>query len=246
MKVKIAYIEEPPFGWTETDHSVTGADIELAGTILRAIGATQIEYRLTTFAELLPGVESGRWDINVPLFVTPQRMAQVDFSLPVWAIGDGFLVRASNPMSLDSYATLAQRSDARLGIIAGQVQHQAAQAAGVSDDQIVLFDEQAEAIDALIAGKIDAYASTASGNRVVADRIGHAFVNAVSHRPLNSLPTGAFSFKKGRLELLDAFNRQLRTYLGSDDHRRRMSRFGLTKSEIDPVLRGRGCIEPGT
>jgi polar amino acid transport system substrate-binding protein len=29
---------------------------------------------------------------------------------------------------------------------------------------------------------------------------------------------------------------QLRAYLGSADHRARMARFGITRTEIDPVL----------
>jgi polar amino acid transport system substrate-binding protein len=190
MKVKIAYIEEPPFGWTTADHEATGADIELAETILRAIGVTRVEHQLTTFAELLPGVKDGRWDMNVPLFVTPQRMTKVDFSMPVWAISDGFLVRQGNSMALDNYDSVAQCNDARLGIIAGQVQHQAAQLAGVRDDQMVLFDQQADAIEALLTGKIDAYASTALGNRILADRIGHELVDAVSHR-CSKLSTGS-------------------------------------------------------
>jgi polar amino acid transport system substrate-binding protein len=107
MKITLAYIEEPPFGWTAADGSATGADIELATVVLRAMGATHIMPRLTTFAELLPGVAAGRWDLNVPLFVTPERMAAVDFSLPVWAIGDGLLVRAGNPMALTSYHAVA-------------------------------------------------------------------------------------------------------------------------------------------
>jgi polar amino acid transport system substrate-binding protein len=89
MKVTIAYIEEPPFGWTEQGGTATGADVELAEAVLREIGVTRIKHRLTTFSELLPGVEAGRWDMNVPLFVTPERAARVAFSVPVWAIGDG-------------------------------------------------------------------------------------------------------------------------------------------------------------
>jgi polar amino acid transport system substrate-binding protein len=223
MKLKIAYIEEPPFGWTEAGGRATGADIELAETVLRAIGVTHIEYELTSFAELLPGVASGRWDMNVPLFITPRRMAKVDFSLPVWAIGDGFLVWAGNPLALDSYRRVAECGDARLGIIVGQVQHEAALAAGVRDAQIVLFDQQAEAIDALLTG-----------------RIGYELLDAVPHplvnKDANSLPKGAFSFRQGNHELLDAFNRQSRLYLGSADHRRRMLRFGLTEREIDPIV----------
>lgn len=48
MKVTIAYIEEPPFGWTEADGTATGTDIELADAVLRTIGVTRIEHRLTS------------------------------------------------------------------------------------------------------------------------------------------------------------------------------------------------------
>ncbi|MCC8395585.1 transporter substrate-binding domain-containing protein [Paraburkholderia sp. MMS20-SJTR3] len=241
MKVTIAYIEEPPFGWTTADRIATGADIELAEVVLRAIGITRIEHRLTTFSELLPGVEAGRWDVNVPLFVTPERANRVAFSVPVWAVGDGFLVRAGNPKALNSYASLAKRDDARLGIIASQVQHDSARASGVSEDQIEIFEHQADAIDALRSGAIDAYASTALGNRILADRIGGSVLEAAEHKPgtnrqQRELPFGAFSFNRGNSALLNAVNAQLRSYLGSPDHRARMAKFGLTRNEIDPVL----------
>ncbi|WP_114811137.1 transporter substrate-binding domain-containing protein [Paraburkholderia kururiensis] len=245
MKITLAYIEEPPFGWTATDGSATGADIDLATVVLRTLGVTQITPCLTTFAELLPGVAAGRWDLNVPLFVTPERMSQVDFSLPVWAIGDGLLVRVGNPMSLTGYGAVAARRDARLAVITGQVQHQAAKSGGVHDDQIVLFDAQGEAIEALLAGHVDAYASTALGNRVVAQRVGLQRVEAVAVTPSAHeagtsagcpMPMGAFSFRKGNAALRDAFNRALRAYLGSAEHRRRMAAFGLTAAEIDPIV----------
>lgn len=243
MKVTIAYIEEPPFGWTEEDGTATGADIDLAEAVLRAIGVTWIEHHPTTFSELLPGVETGRWDMNVPLFVTPDRANLVAFSVPVWAIGDGFLVRAGNPKALISYASLARRADARLGIIAGQVQHDSARASGVREDQIAIFEHQADAIDAVSSGAIDAYASTALGNRILAARTGGSIFEAVEHKPEKDgkrpeLPFGAFSFGRRNSDLRNAVNAQLRSYLGSPEHRARMAKFGLTHNEIDPVLAG--------
>lgn len=239
MKVTIAYIEEPPFGWTDANGTATGADLDLADAILRAIGVTRIEHRVTTFGELLPGVAAGRWDMNVPLFVTPERASLVAFSMPVWAIRDGFLVRTGNAKALGSYALFAKSRDARLGVIAGQVQHESAKAAGVRDEQIVIFDQQADAIEAVRSGAVDAYASTALGNRILADRIG-APLAAVDHRPetneAEQLPIGAFSFNRSNRDLMDAVNEQLRIYLGSPDHRSRMAKFGLTPKELDPVL----------
>jgi polar amino acid transport system substrate-binding protein len=236
MKVRIAYIEEPPFYWTAEDGTVTGADIELADAVLRAIGVTEIEHVPTSFDEFLPGVQQGRWDMNVPIFVTPARAQHVAFSTPVWALGDGFLVHPGNPKALTSYAALAAQADARLGIIAAQVQAESARSAGVADGQLVLFRNQPEAIAALVAGEIDAFAATAVGNRAAAD--GDPAVQAVAHALGRGakVPVGAFSFANGNHSLLHAVNEQLGRYLGTPDHRARMAKYGITRTEIDAVL----------
>ncbi|MFM0199574.1 transporter substrate-binding domain-containing protein [Paraburkholderia fungorum] len=235
MKVRIAYLEEPPFYWTGEDHSVTGADIELAEVVLRAIGVSSIEHQLTSFEELLPGVQEGRWDMNVPIFVTAERAERVAFSVPVWALGDGFLLHHGNPKALTSYGVVAARNDARLGIVAGTVQLDSAKSAGVSDSQIVAFKGQTEAIDALLAGTIDAYASTAVGSRVLASANQDLEVVAHEKSKDGRAPVGAFSFSESNPDLLRAVNLELRKYLGSADHRARMAKYGLTQTELDGV-----------
>jgi len=245
MKIRIAYIEEPPFYWTAEDGAVVGADIELADAVLRAIGVTSIQHVPTSFDEFLPGVRQGRWDMNVPIFVTPERAQQVAFSRPVWALGDGFLVYPGNPKVLTSYKALAARGDARLGIVAGQVQFDSARSAGVGDGQIVVFRSQSEAVAALVAGEIDAFAATAVGNRAVAD--GKQALEAVEHQvgKDGEVPVGAFSFGKGNHALLQAVNEQLHRYLGSADHRARMAKYGITQTEIDNVLPAKDAAQDG-
>jgi len=66
-------------------------------------------------------------------------------------------------------------------------------------------------------------------------------IEAVAHEPdgdgsQRTPPLGAFSFNRENRDLLTAFNRQLRAYVGSPDHRARMARFGLTDREIDPAV----------
>jgi polar amino acid transport system substrate-binding protein len=235
MRVSIAYLEEPPFYWTGEDHCATGADIELADVVLRAIGVSSIEHHLTSFEELLPGVQEGRWDMNVPIFVTAERAERVAFSVPVWSLGDGFLLRHGNPKALTSYRAVAARNDAWLGIVAGTIQYDAAMSAGVSDSRIVAFKDQPHAIDALLAGKIDAYASTAVGSRVLAGANKELEGVAVETSNESVAPVGAFSFSQSNHALLQAVNELLRTYLGSADHRARMAKYGLTGTELDSV-----------
>jgi polar amino acid transport system substrate-binding protein len=235
MKVRVAYLEEPPFYWTGEDQRATGADIELADVVLRAIGVCTIEHHLTSFGELLSGVQDGRWDMNVPIFVTTERVGHVAFSVPVWSLADGLLLRHGNPKALTSYRAVAARNDARLGIVAGTVQFDAAISAGASDSQIVAFKDQPLAIDALLAGEIDAYASTAVVNRVLARAHQALEVVELETNKEGGGPVGAFSFNKNNHALLQAVNEQLRKYLGSEDHRARMAKYGLTRSELDSV-----------
>ncbi|WP_118179091.1 transporter substrate-binding domain-containing protein [Paraburkholderia phosphatilytica] len=235
MKVRIAYLEEPPFYWTAEDGSVKGADIELAEVVLRAAGVSAIEYQRVPFDELLRGVQEDRWDMNVPIFVTAERAGSVAFSAPVWALGDGLLLRHGNPKVLTSYGAVAARNDARLGVVAGTVQLDAAKSAGVSDSQIVAFKDQPDAIDALLSGTIDAYASTAVGSRALASANPQLEVAALEMSRDGRAPVGAFSFSKRNPDLLQAVNEQLRQYLGSDDHRARMAKYGLTRTELDGV-----------
>lgn len=238
MKVRIAYIEEPPFYWTGGDQRPTGADIEVADVVLRAIGVTDIEYHLTSFGEFLPGVREGRWDMNVPIFVTEERARQVAFSVPIWTIGDGFVVRSGNPKALTSYEAVAARGDARLGLIPEQIQFAAAKAAGVSDSQIVVLKDQPEGVAALMAGKIDAFPGTALGSRSIAGANPALEAVAVEAGPSSDAPVGAFSFAKGNRDLLEAVNKQLRQYIGTADHRARVAKYGFTPAEIDSVIAG--------
>ena len=241
MKITIAYLDEPPFYWTRPDGTPTGADVELAEAVLRAAGATEIAWRKVAFEELLPGVQAGRWDMNVPIFVTPERAQQVAFSVPVWTMVDGFVVHRGNPKGLTSYAAVAACSDAHLGVIPAQVQTLAARSAGVRDAQLVEFKDQPDAVAALLAGTIDAFTGTALGGRVIAES--NPELEAVAHAvgTGGNAPVGAFSFSKDNAVLIDAVNRELARYLGSADHRQRMARYGFTAAEIDGVLPAAGA-----
>ncbi len=236
MRIRVAYVEEPPFYWTADDGTATGSDIELADVVLRSIGATSIEFCPTVFEELLPGVQAGRWEMNVPIFVTPERAQQVAFSRPVWSLRDGFLVRRGNPKGLTGYRVISTRSDARLGVIPGQVQVDAATSAGVGAQQLLVFANQADAVTALLADQIDAFAATAVGNRALAAAHDELEAADLEDSGAGDAPVGAFSFRATNRELLDAVDAQLHAYLGSPDHRARVARYGITRTEIDGAM----------
>jgi len=241
-KVVFAYIDEPPFAWPGTDGRPAGCDVEIALTILKAIGVRQVETRLVTFTDLLPGVMAGRWTMTTALFVTVERSRWVDFSRPIWALSDGFIMRTGNPKVLINYEALAADDTARLGVVKDTVQRQTALNAGIPVDRIVELATQDEVVAALLAGQVDVYASTAMGHRAFVRRAGDARLAVVDLVPANTIGErtapvfGAFAFAKSNGGLRQVFDLALKAYLGSAEHSTLMARYGFTNADIDRVV----------
>ncbi len=236
-RVTFAYLDEPPFCAPGADGAAIGCDVEVAFAILKAIGIAHVETKLVTFAELLPGVASGRWDINTPLFITEERKTLVDFSRPVWSLADGLMVRAGNPKGLTSYQALAAHATARLVVVAGQVQEHAARAAGVPVSRVLRVATQPEAVAAVAEGRADAYASVAMAHRGSLRATPDARLDVVdfaAHGGTAAL--GAYSFARSNRELRGAFDDALRGYLGSPEHRSLMRRYHFSDADLDRIV----------
>jgi polar amino acid transport system substrate-binding protein len=237
----LAYLDEPPFCAPPQDELLaagpTGCDVEVAFAILSAVGVARIETRLVTFAELLPGVAAGAWQINTPLFITEERGALVDFSRPVWSLADGLMVRAQERRTLDSYDALAAAKDARLVVVADQVQEQRALSAGVTPDRVLRVATQADSVKAVLENRADAYASVVMAHR------GYLHANPDDRlRIMDFAATGgvaalgAYSFSKRDSDLRRAFDEELGRFLGTPAHREIMWRHGFTDADVDSVV----------
>ena len=235
--VVFAYLDEPPFCAPGPDGAPIGCDVEVAFAALRLIGVERIETKLVTFAELLPGVASGAWQVNTPLFVTEERQRLVDFSRPCWSLADGLMVRAAQAGRYDSYAALAADERARLVVVADQVQEQRALATGVAPHRVLRVATQAEAVAAVRDGRADAYASVAMAHR------GYLLTNPDDALRVvdfgasgGAAAVGAYSFAKSNAALRTAFDDALGRYLGSAQHRAIMRRYGFTDVDVERVL----------
>jgi polar amino acid transport system substrate-binding protein len=236
MTVVFAYLDEPPFCAPAADGPV-GCDVDVTFAVLRAIGVERIETRLVTFAELLPGVASGAWQINTPLFVTAERARLVDFSRPVWSLADGLMVRAGNPKRLTGYSAHAAHADARLVVVADQVQEQRALSAGLDPARILRVATQPEAVAAVRDGRADAYASVAMAHRGFLRAAPDARLEVVDFgADGGAAAEGAYSFAKSNVDLRRAFDGALQRFLGSPKHRAIMRRYHFTDADIERVL----------
>ena len=229
--VVFAYLDEPPFCWPGAGGMAEGCDVELVTAALQALGIAAFEQRLATFAELLPGLASGRWTLTTPLFVTAERQRLVDFSRPVWALADGLLVRTGDRTWLTGYGAVAA-AGARLVVVGGQVQEQVGLAAGIASEHILSVATQEDAVAAVRDGRADAYASVAMAHRGYLAREPDAGLAIVGVPASESAPApGAFAFGKQHAALRERFDSALTTLIVSDGHRAMMARHGFPAGE---------------
>ncbi len=246
-EVTFAYVEEPPFAM-QAGEGATGSDVELARLVLGRMGIKAVKTVKVEFADLLPGVAAGRWTMNTGLFISPERCRIVAFSDPIWALSDGMIVRAGNPRGINSYASIAADPQTRLGVVRATVQLDAGRQEGIPPQRIGEFGTQEDALSALLEGRIDAFSATALGQRAILAKLNTTelelapdFVPPEDKRG-SAAGYGAFSFAKSNWAFVDRFNLALAGYLGTDEHRTKMTAYGLSDAEISPATAMRGRL----
>ncbi|MDF2996518.1 MAG: transporter substrate-binding protein [Xanthobacteraceae bacterium] len=233
---RFAYLIEPPFCYRAADGEVTGCDVEVARHVFRTLGYTSFVSVETEFADLLPGLEDGRWHMTTGMFVTPERARRATFCRPVWALPDGLLVAGGNPHGITGYGSLAREPALRLGVVQDQMQHRTALDIGVPEARIRIFANYPEAAAAVAGGVVDAYASVAMAHA------GHLAEHPASGLSIVEVPVsdkpaavGAFAVPRAANDLRDAIDAALAGFLGSSEHRALMARFGFSDAQVDLI-----------
>lgn len=230
--VTVAIADEAPYGYRDESGRVTGEAPEIARVILSRIDPDiEITFVSTDFGKLIPGLREGEFAVAAAgMFITPERCERVAFSNPTYIVGEAFLVRAGNPKGIVDYASISDNHEARVGLIAGTVEHNYALVAGVPGDRAPLYRNFDHAVRGLKAGEVDAVGLTSLTARgLAADDPGleatpqfYPDVDGVEVKGY-----GGFAFHLEDTELVDAFNRHLAEFLGSDAHWELVAPFGF-------------------
>jgi polar amino acid transport system substrate-binding protein len=239
--VRVGYANEAPFAYMdEKTGRLTGEAPEIARVVLKQIGVERVEGVLTEFGSLIPGLKAKRFDIIAAgMYILPKRCREIAFTNPTYKIGEAFLVKAGNPLDLHSYADIAARPGARIGVVAGAVELAYARATGVPDARISILPDAPSAVAAVQAGRIDAYAGTALTIQDMLKKAGDSS-GVERAKPFKDpviegktvIGYGAFGVRKEDKALLEALNRQLEAFIGSEQHRRLVKPFGFTTAEL--------------
>ena len=138
-----------------------GFDVDLGDTIASCLGAT-MNYTPVTFAALLTTLQSGQADIVISdIYATEDRAKAADF-ITYSKVFDGVLVVKGNPKKITGINTTmcgdaAAENTGYVEVPLIQNLGPACKAAGKPEASVQLYDNNANAIQAILAGRADTY-----------------------------------------------------------------------------------------
>ncbi len=138
-----------------------GFDIDLGTAIGDCLGFT-LTYKPVTFAALLTTLQAGQADIVISdIYATKDRAKAADF-ITYLKVFDGVLVAKGNPKKIDGInlslcGTVAAENTGYVEVPLIQALEAECKAAGKPAPEILLFDNNANCIQAILAGRADTY-----------------------------------------------------------------------------------------
>ncbi len=239
--IQIATANEIPYGFVNAAGEAEGIAPDVATAVLSNLGIDDIQWVVTQFGSLIPGLAADRFDIvAAEQAILPDRCTQVAYSTVSSSYGEGMLVPAGNPLGITSYDDFVNNPNLTMGIMSGADQLDFAQAYGIPESQFVMIAANTDALSAVSAGRVDAYAATgltvsnlaeASDQVEAAEGFQTPVINGEVVRSW-----GGFTFKLENEELRDAFSAELEAFQQTDEWREILTGYGLSDVDVDEAL----------
>ena len=143
----------PPFNFYDDDGSAAGWDYDVVGEICARINCTP-EYIETSWEGMIVAVGGGEFDMAADgITITEERAEIVDYSAGYIQIIQRFIVRLGE----DRFVTVQEfvDGDFTIGVQTGTTNYLTATEL-VGEDRLIAFDQFGAAVQALIAGDVDA------------------------------------------------------------------------------------------
>jgi polar amino acid transport system substrate-binding protein len=245
-EITVGIANEAPYGYVTPEGELTGEAPEIAKHILGEMGIDEVEAVVTEFGSLIPGLMAGRFDmVAAGMFITPERCRAVAFSEPTYGIGQAFLVKEGNPSGVQTYEDIKANPDTSVAVMAGAIERTYARDAGVPDGQVMVVPDTAAGTAAVQAGRADAFALTSLSIRRLADGAeGVEMADAFGEVAGQSVKGhGGFAFRPDDQAFVEAFNKELAEFIGTEEHLKLVAPFGWTKDELPEKTTAELCAE---
>ena len=243
-KITVGIHNGKPWGFKGEGGEVAGFSPDLVRAAFAPLGVEKIEFVITDFGALIPGLTARRFDaIASGLYITPVRCESVAFSDPDLSLRDAVIVKQGNPLNIHSYGDIAANPAARLGLGRGSANVDNALGAGVSENQIQLFQDTQSTVAALVADRVDAVSFSAptvisllSDPNLTGVERAAPFSGLIQQNGREKSGYSAIAFRLDDTDLRDAYNERLTEMKADGTVAEIMGKYGFTEAETAPDL----------
>ena len=236
--IRGASANEVPYSFMDESGAAKGIGPDVAAAVLKSMGVKDVEWTVTPFGSLIPGLKAKRFDfVAAEQNILPERCKQVQFTTPNSSYGEGLLVPKGNPKKLHSYEDIKKDPSLKVAIVSGADQLDFFHGLGIPESQIVMIQANADALSTIQTGRADAYAATeltvaklvqGSTNVEHAEPFTDPVINGKSVRSY-----GGFDFRPEDKELYKAFNTALEAFKKTDDYKKILMSYGLSAESVE-------------
>lgn len=239
---RVAIGNEPPYTQINPDGSVTGAEPDVVRAVMKLMGVPDIQGIVTPYESMIPGLNANNWDIIAAgLFMKKSRCSQILYSEPEIVSTESFAVPAGNPKNLTSVAAVKSNPGVKVAVLPGGFEGGALNSAQVPADQIVNIPDGRSGIEAVQAGRADAFfLPTLSLNSLKTNGID--ITPAI--KDVQQTGSGA-GFRKTDTDLLKAYDEKLKAFKETPEYAKILSKWGFDAEAVKGVTRDQLCGNAG-
>ena len=236
--ITVGIANEAPYGFTNEQGVVTGESVEVARAVLGRLGIPELNAVTVDFGALIGGLTLSRqFDmVTAGMFITPERCQAAAFSVPDYTAPTAFLVPQGNPAGVRSFDQVRDQN-LTVAVLSGAVEQGYATDSGVPEGNVQVLADQNSLLQAVTSGRAACAALTnISLNDVVSKNPGAGVEVTPGFFPVvdgeEVISAGAFVFRPGENDILDAFNTELTALHESGEWLRIVEPFGFTKDNL--------------
>ena len=218
--ITVGFAGEAPYSFRNDEGELVGASVALQERIWNELGIDNVEGVQAEFAQLIPGLNAGRFDIVAAgMSILPDRCEQAIFSDPEFQYTTALMVEEGNPHGLTDMQSIAEAEDVELATMTGAIESSYADDLGIDNTEV---GGPVDGMDAVTSGRADVFALTGISLNWMADNnpdapveVTDTFVATIDG--VEQYGAGATVFSTEDTELRDAYNEQLAPIVESEE-----------------------------
>ncbi len=236
--IRIGYSVEAPYVFLDEAGELKGIEVDVALAVAERAGIPNIEWVQAEVGSLLQALDEKRIDAISGLYISAERARRVGFSEPTIRAHQALLVRKGNPRAIHAYEDILKNDGARIAVLHGSLEETMVREMGIPGRQVAVVPDVLTGRIAVETGLADALALSLPAVLFMTRRqmlglteVAEPFLQPPQARGRYS-GLGAAVFRKADVDLLDAWNRAMVGFIGSPEHLRLLTRYGMGEEAL--------------